>query len=351
MQAVQNIRSGDHDQLERRFEQIIGASPALEAVLQQVECVAPTDSTVLIEGETGTGKELIARAVHNLSLRCGRPFIKLNCAAIPFDLLESELFGHERGAFTGAVAQRTGRFELADKGTLLLDEVGDIPLGLQPKLLRVLQERELERLGGGRTHRVDVRLVAATNQDLASMVERNQFREDLYYRLNVFPIHVPPLRERRKDIPLLVEHFVRHFSQRMNKRIDTVTSETMQALTRYDWPGNIRELQNVIERAVILSPGPELKAQVQDLNIRVCAPQNGSHQTLQQAERTHILAILKETNWVLSGPNGAATRLGMNRSTLQFRMKKLGIMRASVDASSVGSGECHSASAVATGFQ
>ena len=349
MQAVQSIRSADQDRPERRFEQIIGTSPALEAVLQQVECVAPTDSSVLIEGETGTGKELIARAVHNLSLRCGRPFIKLNCAAIPFDLLESELFGHERGAFTGAIAQRTGRFELADKGTLLLDEVGDIPLGLQPKLLRILQEQELERLGGSRTHRVDVRLVAATNQDLASMVERNQVREDLYYRLNVFPIHVPPLRERREDIRLLVQHFVRHFSQRMNKRIDTIPSETMQAFLTYKWPGNIRELQNVIERAVILSSGPELKAQVQDLNIRVSAPQNGSHQTLQQAERAHILAILKESNWVLSGSNGAAIRLGMNRSTLQFRMKKLGIVRPSVDASPMWPSNCQPANTVPAG--
>jgi formate hydrogenlyase transcriptional activator len=350
MQAVvHRIQSAHQDGLERRFEQIIGTSPALEAVLQQVECVAPTDSTVLIEGETGTGKELIARAIHNLRLRCGRPFIKLNCAAIPFDLLESELFGHERGAFTGAIAQRTGRFELADKGTLLLDEVGDIPLGLQPKLLRVLQEQELERLGGSRTHRVDVRLVAATNQDLASMVERNQFREDLYYRLNVFPIHVPPLRERREDIRLLVEHFVRHFSQRMNKKIDTIPSEAMQVFLTYNWPGNIRELQNVIERAVILSPGPELKAQVQDLNIRVSLPQNGSHQTLQQAERTHILAILNQTNWVLSGPNGAATRLGMNRSTLQFRMKKLGIVRPSVDASPAWPSNCQRANTVPAG--
>ncbi len=349
MQAVQSIRSSEQDCNERRFEQIIGASPALEGVLQQVECVAPTDSTVLIEGETGTGKELVARAVHNLSPRCGRPFIKLNCAAIPFDLLESELFGHERGAFTGAIAQRTGRFELADKGTLLLDEVGDIPLGLQPKLLRVLQEQELERLGGTRTHRVDVRLVAATNRNLASMVERNQFRDDLYYRLNVFPIHVPSLRERRDDIPLLVEHFVRHFSERMNRRIETIPSETMQALTRYDWPGNIRELQNLMERAVILSSGPELKMRPQDLNIRVSPPQDAGHQTLEQAERTHILAILKETNWVLSGPNGAAMRLGMNRSTLQFRMKKLGIMRPSVDASLAWPSNCQPANTMPAG--
>ena len=332
MQAVQSIRSGGEDRFERKFEQIIGASPALEAVLQQVECVAPTDSTVLIEGETGTGKELIARAVHELSQRCGHPFVKLNCAAIPFDLLESELFGHEKGAFTGAITQRTGRFELADKGTLLLDEVGDIPLGLQPKLLRVLQEHELERLGGSRTQRIDVRLVAATNRNLASMVQRNQFREDLYYRLNVFPIQVPPLRERRDDIPLLVEHFVRHFSRRMNKNIDGISSETMQAFMGYAWPGNVRELQNLVERAVILSSARVLNMRPHDLNIDVPAGQDLGHQTLREAERTHILAMLKETKWVLSGPNGAATRLGMKRSTLQFRMKKLGIARPPVNA-------------------
>jgi len=328
VELVERLRLGDQDCCERRFEQIIGASPALEAVLQQVECVAPTDSTVLIEGETGTGKELIARAVHNISPRYGRPFIKLNCAAIPFDLLESELFGHEKGAFTGAVAQRSGRFEMADKGTFFLDEVGDIPLGLQPKLLRVLQEQEVERLGSTRTFRVDVRLVAATNRDLAEMVEANEFRADLYYRLNVFPVHLPPLRERREDIPLLVRHFVQYFAWRMNRMIDTVPSETMQALTQYNWPGNIRELQNLIERAVILSPGPVLEVPLQGLSTRtIRAQDSGEHRTLEQAERAHILATLKDTRWVLSGPRGAATRLGMNRSTLQFRMKKLGIVR------------------------
>ena len=321
--SLENQDSGD-----RRFEQIIGGSPALESVLQEVELVSPTDSTVLIQGETGTGKELIARAIHKLSHRSGRPFLKLNCAAIPFDLLESELFGHERGAFTGAIAQKLGRFELADKGTFFLDEVGDIPLGLQPKLLRLLQEREIERLGSTRTYRVDVRVVAATNRDLASMVERNQFREDLYYRLNVFPILMPPLRERSEDILLLVRHFVKHFADRMNRTIETIPSETMQALTRCSWPGNIRELQNVIERAVILSPGPVLQVPLRDLAIHT-PPSHDSekHQTLEEAERAHILATLKETKWVLAGPRGAASRLGLNRSTLQFRMKKLGIVR------------------------
>ncbi len=328
MQAVQRIRSDDREDAERRFEQIIGASPALEAVLQQVECVAPTDSTVLIQGETGTGKELIARAVHNLSRRCGRPFIKLNCVAIPYDLLESELFGHARGAFTGAIAQRIGRFELADKGTLFLDEVGDMPLGLQPKLLRVLQEREIERLGSAQTYHVDVRLIAATNQDLTWMVQRGQFREDLYYRLNVFPIQLPPLRERPEDIPLLVRHFVQHFSARINKAVDTISPETMRAFAAYTWPGNIRELQNLIERAVILCPGPVLNTPLRDLGIREIAARNvGKQLTLEQAERIHILEALKESNWVLSGPRGAAGRLGLNRSTLQFRMKKLGIAR------------------------
>jgi formate hydrogenlyase transcriptional activator len=326
MPAVQGAWSVDQDYVERRFEQIIGASPALEAVLQQVERVAPTDSTVLIEGETGTGKELIARAVHNLSSRLGRPFVTLNCAAVPFDLLESELFGHEKGAFTGAVTQRMGRFEQADKGTFFLDEVGDMPLGLQPKLLRVLQEQELERLGSTRTHQVDVRLVAATNRDLGEMVEGNGFRADLYYRLNVFPIHLPPLRERREDIPLLARHFVQHFSHRMNRSIETIPSEATQLLIDYDWPGNIRELQNVIERAVILSPGPVLEVPLQGLSPRTHPPpRERKHQTLEHAERELILETLKETQWVLSGPKGAAVRLGLNRSTLQFRMKKLGI--------------------------
>jgi formate hydrogenlyase transcriptional activator len=328
MSATPKVNLDDHDLGERRFEQIIGGSPALASVLEKLEMVSSTDSTVLIHGETGTGKELVARAVHNLSPRSDRPFLKLNCAAIPFDLLESELFGHERGAFTGAVAQKLGRFELADKGTMFLDEVGDIPLGLQPKLLRVLQEREIERLGSTRTSRVDVRLVAATNRDLAGMVEKNEFREDLYYRLNVFPIHVPPLRERSEDIPLLVRHFVRHFSRRMGKTIETIPAETVDALTRYRWPGNIRELQNLIERAVILSSGPVLEFPLLDLKIRTIPPQNGGkHQTLEQAERAHILATLNETKWVLAGPRGAAARLGLNRSTLQFRMKKLGIVR------------------------
>jgi formate hydrogenlyase transcriptional activator len=281
-----------------------------------VQVVAPTDATVLINGETGTGKELIADAIHKWSDRSRGPLVKLNCAAIPFDLLESELFGHERGAFTGAIAQKVGRFEMADKGTMFLDEVGDIPLGLQPKLLRVVQEREIERLGSTRTSHVDVRLVAATNRDLAEMVEKNEFREDLYYRLNVFPIRLPPLRERSEDIPLLVRHFVQHLSRRMGKTIDTIPGETMDALTQYRWPGNIRELQNLVERAVILSFGPVLEFPILDLKIRTIPPQNdGADQTLQQAERGHILATLNETKWVLAGPRGAATRLGLARTT------------------------------------
>jgi formate hydrogenlyase transcriptional activator len=328
MSAVAKVSLDNQDSGERRFEQIIGGSPALESVLQEIELVSPTDSTVLIQGETGTGKELIARAIHKLSSRSGRPFLTLNCAAIPFDLLETELFGHERGAFTGAIAQKLGRFELADKGTFFLDEVSDIPLGLQPKLLRLLQEQEIERLGSTRTYRVDVRLVGASNRDLAGMVERNEFRRDLYYRLNVFPIHVPPLRERSEDIPLLVRHFVQQFARRMNRTIETIPSETMRALTRYSWPGNIRELQNLMERAVILSPGSVLQVPLQGLGIRtIPAQDDGKHQTLEQAEREHILATLKETKWVLSGPRGAATRLGLNRLTLQVRMKKLGIAR------------------------
>jgi formate hydrogenlyase transcriptional activator len=328
--ASATIRAGDQDRDSRRFEQIIGRSPALEAVLGQVEQVAPTDSTVLIQGETGTGKELIARAIHNLSSRCGRPFIKLNCAAIPFDLLESELFGHERGAFTGAIAQKIGRFEMADKGTLFLDEVGDIPPGLQPKLLRVLQEQEFERLGSTRTHQVDVRLVAATNRNLVEMVRRNEFRSDLYYRLNVFPVALPPLRARREDIAALVEHFVEIYARRMGKQIDEIPSETMSELASYAWPGNIRELQNFIERSVILSSGRVLEAPFESLTA-AATTQAQEAVTLEEAERNHIRKILEQTRWVVSGPNGAAARLGIKRSTLYFRMQKLGISRSKKD--------------------
>jgi formate hydrogenlyase transcriptional activator len=324
--AVATFRSVDQDRNPRRFEQIIGSSAALESVLEQVEQVAPTDSTVLIQGETGTGKELIARAIHNLSNRCGRPFVKLNCAAIPFDLLESELFGHERGAFTGAIAQKIGRFELADKGTLFLDEVGDIPPGLQPKLLRVLQEQEFERLGSTRTHRVDVRLVAATNRNLVDMVKRNQFRSDLYYRLNVFPVPLPPLRARRDDIPALVEHFVEIYAHRMDKQIEHIPPETMSALTSYEWPGNIRELQNFIERSVILSSGNTLCPPLESLQA-AAETESLEAVTLEDAERDHIRKVLEQTRWVVAGPKGAAARLGIKRSTLYFRMQKLGISR------------------------
>jgi len=324
--AVAIFGSVEQDRNPRRFEQIIGNSPALEAVLEQVEQVAPTDSTVLIQGETGTGKELVARAIHNLSTRCGRPFVKLNCAAIPFDLLESELFGHERGAFTGAIAQKIGRFELADKGTLFLDEVGDIPPGLQPKLLRVLQEQEFERLGSTRTHRVDVRLVAATNRNLVDMVKRNQFRSDLYYRLNVFPVALPPLRARSEDIPALVEHFVEIYARRMDKQIECIPPETMSALASYQWPGNIRELQNFIERSVILSSGNVLRPPLASLQAAAETESLGAV-TLEDAERDHIRKILEQTRWVVAGPKGAAARLGIKRSTLYFRMQKLGISR------------------------
>ena len=321
----------DRDGNPRRFEQIIGNSFALEAVLGQVERVAPTDSTVLVQGETGTGKELIARAVHDLSPRFGRPFVKLNCAAIPFDLLESELFGHEKGAFTGAVAQKIGRFELADKGTLLLDEVGDIPLALQPKLLRVLQEQEFERLGGTRTHQVDVRLVAATHRNLVEMVKRNEFRSDLYYRLNVFPISLPALRERREDIPALVEHFVEIYAHRMNKQIEQISPETMSALVSYQWPGNIRELQNFIERSVIFTSGNMLQPPLASLTSNAVEVQSAGAVTLEDAERDHIRKALEETRWVVAGPKGAAARLGIKRSTLYFRMQKLGISRSNKD--------------------
>jgi formate hydrogenlyase transcriptional activator len=313
---------------EMNFEEIIGNSAALRKVLRQVEAVAPTGSTVLIYGDTGTGKELIARAVHNLSDRRSNAFVKLNCAAIPTGLLESELFGHERGSFTGAVSQRIGRFELASTGTIFLDEVGEIPLDLQPKLLRVLQEREFERLGSSRTLRTDARLIAATNRDLGVMVETQAFRSDLYYRLNVFPIRVPALRERTDDIPFLVRHFAQHFARNMKKQIDTISAETMSALVRYPWPGNIREMQNLIERAVILSRGPVLHIPSADLKSRI--PDGGEMNgfaTLEEVERRHILSVLEQTNWVFAGPNGAAVRLGIKRPTLQFRMQKLGITR------------------------
>jgi formate hydrogenlyase transcriptional activator len=320
------FRPSTPDRNPRRFEQIIGQSPLLEVVLEQVERVAPTDATVLIQGETGTGKELIARAVHDISSRFGQHFVKLNCAAIPFDLLESELFGHEKGAFTGAIAQKIGRFELADKGTLFLDEVGDIPPALQPKLLRVLQEQEFERLGSTRTHQVDVRLVAATNRNLADMVKRGEFRSDLYYRLNVFPIPLPALRERREDIPALVEHFVEIYARRMGKQIERVPPEAMIELASYPWPGNIRELQNFIERSVILSPGNVLRPPLSSL-IAGATTDSQEAITLEEAERDHILKTLEHTRWVVAGRNGAAARLGIKRSTLYFRMQKLGISR------------------------
>ena len=323
---------------EMNFAEIVGKSSALRKVLKRVETVAPTDSTVLIYGETGAGKELIARAIHDLSPRKSKAFVKLNCAAIPTGLLESELFGHERGAFTGAIAQRIGRFEVAHGGTIFLDEIGEIPLELQTKLLRVLQEREFERLGSSRTLRTDARLIAATNRDLEAMVAEQKFRSDLFFRLNVFPIQVPPLRERHGDIPLLVRHFAQQFSKRMNKTIDTISSATMEALSRYHWPGNIRELQNVIERAVITSTGPVLKVDVADLKIsKPSSPaEKGSAQgstngglrdTLEETERQQILKALKQSNWVVAGPKGAAAKLGMKRSTLQLRMSKLGISR------------------------
>jgi transcriptional regulator with GAF, ATPase, and Fis domain len=324
--AFENIGNSGQVSYERRFEQLIGNSPGLEAVLEQVERVAPMNSTVLIQGETGTGKELIARAIHNISSRCGRPFVKLNCAAIPLDLLESELFGHERGAFTGAIAQRIGRFELADKGTLFLDEVGDIPLALQPKLLRVLQEQEFERLGSTRTHQVDVRLVAATNRGLTEMAKRGEFRSDLYYRLNVFPILLPPLRARREDIPALVAHFIEIFGRRTGRQIQHIPPETMAALSSYQWPGNIRELQNLIERAVILSnygvlPNPLPTTVSEDAIIFPAAT------TLRDSERTLILDTLEAAGWVIGGPKGAAAKLGLKRTTLICKMQKLRIFR------------------------
>jgi formate hydrogenlyase transcriptional activator len=344
--AKENAYLEEEARTQHNFGEVVGESDALRRVLKQVETVAPTDSTVLIRGETGTGKELIARALHELSPRKVCTFVKLNCAAIPTGLLESELFGHERGAFTGAISQKVGRFELADKGTLFLDEVGDIPTELQPKLLRVLQEQEFERLGGTKTLKVDVRLVAATHRDLPRMVAESRFREDLFYRLNVFPVTLPPLRERRDDIPRLVRHFTHQFSRRMGRQIDAIPSAVMDALVRYPWPGNVRELQNVIERAVILSPGPSLQVPPADLHSPLAVTDQesvaqeipnsstsdepaipGKTVTLADAEREHILSALRETNWVVGGPKGAAARLGMKRSTLQKKMQKLGIAR------------------------
>jgi formate hydrogenlyase transcriptional activator len=342
--AVEKLYLEEEIRYELNFEEIIGDSPSLKRALAQVELVAPAATTVLILGETGTGKELIARAIHNLSPSRERAFIRVNCAAIPSGLLESELFGHERGAFTGALNQKIGRFELADHGTIFLDEVGDISLELQPKLLRVLQEHEFERLGSNRTQRVDVRVVAATNQDLSKLVAERAFRSDLFYRLNVFPIHIPALRERREDIPLLVRYFVQKFSRRLNKTVEYVPAEAMEVLSNYFWPGNVRELENLIERAVLLSPGRELRIPVSELKASAFAGANSassssflpltpsasstaSISTLEEAERQHILRALRHTEWRVAGPRGAAAILGMKRTTLQARMRKLGIRR------------------------
>jgi formate hydrogenlyase transcriptional activator len=316
---------------ESAVEGIIGRSQKLRQVLTQVATVAPTSATVLIQGETGTGKEMIARAIHKLSDRWDRPFITLNCAAIPSGLLESELFGHERGAFTGAIGQKIGRFELANKGTLFLDEIGELPLELQAKFLRVLQEQEFERVGSSRTQRVDVRVVAATNCDLASMARSRRFRPDLYYRLNVFPICLPALRERREDIPLLARHFVQHYSERMKKHVSVISPQVMEALTQHSWPGNIRELQNFIERSVILSTGSVLRAPLNDLRQMPVSVDDDRpspmDSTLRQAEREHILHVLEETGWVIGGRNGAAERLGVPRTTLIYMLRRLGIER------------------------
>jgi formate hydrogenlyase transcriptional activator len=324
MSALVTSYFREQDCRERGHDQIIGDSPVLKSVLEKVECVASTDATVLVLGETGTGKELIAHAIHNLSSRCERPFIKLNCAAIPFELLESELFGHEKGAFTGAIAQKIGRFEMAHKGTLFLDEIGDIPLGLQPKLLRVLQEQEFERVGSGQTHKLDVRLVAATHRNLEGMVERNEFRSDLYYRLNVFPVELPPLRERREDIVPLMTHFVDMYCRKMRKTIEHIPSETVSAFISYSWPGNIRELQNLIERAVILSNDEVLHNPLRKAEVRPVTSFSGR---LRDSERALIVDILESVGWVIAGTNGAAAKMGVARTTLLARMKKLGISK------------------------
>ncbi len=309
---------------DRRRDQIIGESPAIRSVLDKVECVASTDATVLVRGETGTGKELIAHAIHNLSSRRERPFIKLNCAAIPFDLLESELFGHEKGAFTGAIAQKIGRFEMADKGTLFLDEIGDIPLGLQPKLLRVLQEQEFERVGSGKTHKLDVRLVAATHRNLEDMVKRNDFRSDLYYRLNVFPVELPPLRERREDIVPLMRHFVDMYGRRLRKSIEHIPPEIVSSFVSYTWPGNIRELQNLVERGVILSNDGVLHNPLHKVEVRPIA---SFSETLRNSERALLVETLESVGWVIAGPNGAATKMGLARTTLLAKMKRLSISK------------------------
>jgi formate hydrogenlyase transcriptional activator len=322
--AEQKFYLENEIRLEHNFEEIIGNSPRLKAVLESVRIVAPADSTVLIQGETGTGKEVIARAIHNLSPRKGQAFVKVNCAAIPLGLIESELFGHEKGSFTGAIAQRIGRFELAHKGTLFLDEVGDIPLELQPKLLRVLQEQEFERLGSTRTQRVDVRLLAATNANLTQMVAEKKFRSDLYYRLNVFPIDVPALRDRRDDIPLLVHYFANKYARRMGKQIESIPKETMDALSRYSWPGNIRELQNLMERAALLSTGPSLRVPLAEI---LADPGLSGGNALEQAQREQIVRALRESNWVVGGASGAAARLGLKRTSLAYKMQKLGISR------------------------
>jgi len=331
MEDANRVPSNEQDSSEGRFEQIIGNSPALNSVLANVRRVAPTDATALVLGETGTGKELIARAIHNSSPRCGRPFIKLNCAAIPFDLLESELFGHEKGAFTGAIAQKIGRFEMADRGTLFLDEIGDIPLALQPKLLRVLQEQEFERVGSGKTHRINVRLIAATHRDLTEMVRRKEFRNDLYYRINVFPIVLPPLRERRQDIPQLVSYFVEVFAQRVGKQINRIPKETLDAFTSYSWPGNVRELQNLIERAVICSDNGVLLSPLPSSDgnpvVSTTSEVTPAGHTFKDFERALILHTLQAAGWVVGGPYGAAARLGLKRTTLITKMKKLGISR------------------------
>ena len=326
MAGFKTIRSGDQEEKDRHFDQIIGRSATLEAVLEKVELVAPTTSTVLIRGETGTGKELVAKAIHNISPRYDRPFVKVNCAAIPLDLLESELFGHERGAFTGAIAQRAGRFEVAHQGTLFLDEIGDIPLALQPKLLRVLQEQEFERLGSTRTHRVDVRVVAATHRDLEHMVKRSEFRGDLYYRLNVFPVLMPPLRARREDIPALVTYFVDLYARQIGKRIEQVPEETMFALRSYDWPGNVRELQNLIQRSVILSCDGVLPNPLESNHFETVTVTSRSA-ALKEVDRALILQALEAACWMIGGPEGAAAKLGLKRTTLFYKMKKLGISR------------------------